>query len=137
MADRPGKLLAAVEAAWWLIVAGILLKLLPLRLMFRSLPPDAPAVPTTGMTRARIERVRLAVSQASRALPWHPRCLPSAVAGVLMCRVRGLRVPIALGVTNRGGGFGAHARLDPASDMELTDTSPEGRTHLGRLLLTF
>lgn len=125
-----------LEAVLWLTVAGILLRLIPLHRLFRELPPGAPAGPAGEVNSATIGRVREAVGGVARLLPWHPRCLPRALAGVLMCRVRGLRVPIALGVAN-GNGFGAHARLDAGTDVQLTDHSPAGRTHLGRLVLAF
>lgn len=120
----------------WLTGAGVVLRLFPLTLLLRQLPPGSPEGTTAPDHRETIRRVREAVGSAARRLPWHPRCLPQALAGALMCRVRGLRVPIALGVAGRKG-FAAHARLDGGSDVELTEQSPDGRTHLGRLILAF
>jgi hypothetical protein len=54
-----------------------------------------------------------------------------------MCRCRGVRVPIALSVAANERHFAGHARLDPRSDAELAIATPEGRAHLGLILLTF
>ena len=120
----------------WLVVAGTMLRLIPLKRLFRELPPGTAGTISGDRDRKVIAQVRVAVAAAARILPWHPRCLPRALAGLLMCRIRGLQVPVALGVI-AGDKFAAHARLEPGSDVELAATSPAGRTHLGRMRLAF
>ena len=130
-------LLDGAEAAAWLAFAGVLLRVVPFGRLFRELPGDNPDPDFDPKVEVLVARVRRAVGAVSDRLPWSPSCLPRALAGVLMCRVRGPRVPIALGVTNGGRRFGAHARLDLASDAALAASSPDGRTHLGRVVLSF
>ncbi|HEY7681869.1 MAG TPA: lasso peptide biosynthesis B2 protein [Gemmatimonadales bacterium] len=132
----PRDLLDAAEAACWLVVASALLRVLPFGRLFRELPPSAPSPALDPGNETLVPRVRRAVGAVAERLPWAIRCLPRALAGVLMCRVRGARVPIALSVTNGGRPFGAHARLDAGSEAELAEGAPDGRTHLGRIILT-
>jgi hypothetical protein len=134
---RARDLFDGAEAAAWLAFAGLLLRVIPFGRLFRELPGDVPGAEFDPNVEVLVARVRRAVGAVSDRLPWSPGCLPRALAGVLMCRVRGSRVPIALGVTNGGRRFGAHARLDLASDAALSASSPDGRTHLGRVVLSF
>ncbi|MEO8452887.1 MAG: lasso peptide biosynthesis B2 protein [Gemmatimonadota bacterium] len=136
MPNKAVRLALALEAAAWLSSASVLLRLMPVSRLFRELPPGALPDPLGPGPKETIERVRSAVGAAAGVLPWRPACLPKALAGVLMCRARGIKVPVALSVTNRGG-FGAHARLDAGSDMDLELASPDGRKHLGRMILAF
>ena len=136
MAKGVRRILTGLECAGWLAVAGVLLHFVPFERLFRALPPGSSAGTPDDRDRQAVERIRGAVNAVAAHLPWHPRCLPRAFAGLLMCRVRRMQVPIALSVTARGG-FDAHARLDPGSDAELSLAAPEGRTHLGRVILTF
>lgn len=129
--------LAGGEGFLWLVVASALLKLLRFDRLFREVPPNAPGPPLDARGERIIERVRRAVGGTAARLPWHPACLPQALAGALMCRVRGIRAPVALSVWSNQR-FAAHAVLAAGSDAELTAaTAPTGRTHLGRVVLTF
>ncbi|MEP7382360.1 MAG: lasso peptide biosynthesis B2 protein [Gemmatimonadota bacterium] len=133
-AEQVGKAVAAGEAAFWLATATVALWAFPLRRLFRSLPHASSAPSLRGAQLATFARSRDAVAAMISILPPRPRCLPAALAGVLMCRVRGVRVSVALSVTNRGG-FGAHAVMTYGSEDELSLSCPDGRTHLGRLML--
>lgn len=58
------------------------------------------AVPTE-VNRARVEeakRVCRAVRKVAAVLPWHPVCLPQALAARAMLRRRGIRPEVHLGV---------------------------------------
>ena len=133
----PARYVDAIEAGFWLVTAGLLLRSVSFGRIFRAMQPEenhgtlAPAEESLALS------VRASVSAAARRLPWKPACLSSALAGALMCRCRGVRVPIALSVAARDGHLAAHARLDARDDAELAIATPEGRTHLARVLLTF
>ena len=135
--QSPSQYLAAVEAGTWLVLAGFLLRVVPFGRLFRAIPPEEGQPRLAPGEESLALSVRAAVSAAARRLPWRPACLPSALAGALMCRCRGVRVPIALSVAATERHFAGHARLDARDDAELAIATPEGRTHLGRVLLTF
>jgi Transglutaminase-like superfamily len=128
------RVLAAAEAAAWLALAVIVLRIVAFARLFRELPPGSPGPVLTDEDRVRVDWIRGLVNGVAKRFPWRPGCLPLALAAACMCRVRGLRIPIALSVASRRN-LVAHARLDPSSDAELALTTPEGRTHLGRVML--
>lgn len=130
------RLAGAAEAVCWLIAATVLLRLVPFNRLFREVPAGGASPPLDPARRDTVVRIRSVVTGAARRMPWHPACLPQSLAAALMCRARGMRIPIALSVVNQGR-FSAHARLDAATDAELAILTPEGRTHLGRITLSF
>jgi len=133
----PSRYAGAIEAGAWLVIAGLLLRSVPFSWLFRAVRPAADRTALSPAEESLALSARASVNAAARRVPWKPACLTSALAGALMCRCRGVRVPIALSVAARVGRFAAHARLEARDDAELAITTPEGRTHLGRVLLKF
>jgi len=133
----PVRYAGAIEAGAWLVIAGLLLRSVPFGRLFRAVRPEVDRTTLSPAAELLALSARASVSAAARRVPWKPACLAAALAGALMCRCRGVRVPIALSVAAREGHFAAHARLDVRDDAELAGATPEGRTHLGRVLLTF
>jgi hypothetical protein len=133
----PSRYVGAIEAGAWLLIAGLLLRIVPFGRLFRAVRPEVDRTAFSPAEESLAQSARDSVGAAARRVPWKPACLASALAGALMCRCRGVRVPIALSVAAREGHFAAHARLDGRDDAELAIAVPEGRTHLGRVLLTF
>lgn len=114
--------LPAVEIALFaaalagMTVAAILIRLAPIRRIAPHLGQAmgavgyVPLAPPSAISRAR--RVRAAIGQAARTVPWRNDCYPQALAGVMLCRL--LRIPVAmhLGVRlDRDGEPEAHAWL--------------------------
>lgn len=121
------------EAAVWLLTAALLLRLIPFRRLFRELPREDDSPPTDAATHRRVEAIRASIAAIGNRLPRPPGCMTTALAGHLMCRTRGIRVPIALSVAGRANRFGAHATLIAGSDRDCVMRTPAGRTHLGRI----
>jgi hypothetical protein len=127
----------AMEAGLWLMVAKALLTVFPIRWLLREVVRGEAERPPPAASAAVVERARTAMSAASSRLPWPRGCLPKSIAGALMCRVRGVRVPIAFSVTTHAGGLAAHAALDGGDDANSLRDKPAGRTHLARVRLFF
>ena len=100
MRRHVGRLLLAAEAALLLVGAGLAIRLLgPARttkLLGRPAPPEASGerVPPTPGAR----RIGRAVERVARVLPWHPVCLPQALATRAMLRRRGIACESHLGM---------------------------------------
>lgn len=91
----------ALEAAVWLTLAAPLLALLPFRHMARWLGNlDGEMEAETDPTRSRA--VGRAVERAARHLPWHPLCLPQALAARAMLRRRGIPSTFYFGMRLEG-----------------------------------
>jgi hypothetical protein len=74
----------------------------PMLETFRESPPD----------QAYVERVKWAISTASRYTPWKSNCLPQAITGKQMLQKRGLRSTLYFGLLrDRKGEVAAHAWL--------------------------
>jgi Transglutaminase-like superfamily len=92
----------AVEAAVILTGASLRVRLRPqsetTALLGNPGPPSSPYVPSAG---ASIEALRIgrAVERVAAVLPWHPVCLPRAVAVTSMLRRRRIECRAHLGVT--------------------------------------
>ena len=67
-----------------------------------------PAQGPPGRPQREAVRVGSAVRRASRMLPWHPTCLPQALAARIMLRRRGIDYESHLGVIKTAP-FKAHA----------------------------
>jgi hypothetical protein len=98
------------EAALALTGAGVALRLLPSRrmtlLLGRVRSPDECAV--VGVPGADAQWVGIAVERVAAVLPWHPVCLPQAVATRWMLARRGIPSETHLGVMATAP-FAAHA----------------------------
>lgn len=91
----------ALEAACLLALASLLLVLLPFRHIARwlgSLDGEREAVSDPVMARA----VGRAVGRAARHLPWHPLCLPQALAARAMLRRRAIPSTLHFGMRLEG-----------------------------------
>ena len=89
------------KAAAALSVATLAVKLLP-SARTRGLLGNVTGPVPAELDRARIEEARAigrAVRRAASVLPWHPVCLPQAVAARAMLRRRGIRPEVHLGIT--------------------------------------
>jgi hypothetical protein len=100
----------AVEATIALAVADLAVRILPSRRVAallgttsRQPPSRRPAART-----AEAMRIGLMVDRAAARLPWHPVCLPQAIATRWLLRRRGIRCVSHLGVVERHP-FSAHA----------------------------
>lgn len=96
-----------------------LLRVLPLsRLLAGCRLPLDPSPPRQGdsrdLTACAIGR---AVLVAAQRLPWHPLCLPQAVAAGVMLRRRGYAPRLAFGVKQTADGLAAHAWLTLADGI--------------------
>jgi len=129
--------LAACEALFWLVTAGILLALVPFRHLFREIPPEAAAPNLAPDSQVLVARVCEDLGRIAARLPWRPACLPKALAGQLMCHVHGVFVPIELSVVVGVPRFGAHARLASGTDAGCAATTPNGRRHLGLIVMAW
>ncbi len=111
--------LRVIEAAAWLTLLALLLRVLPLaQLLARcGIPPD-PAPPRQGETGdATARALGHAVTVAARRLPWRPVCLPQALAAGLMLRRRGYAPRLGFGVKQTADGLTAHAWLTLADGI--------------------
>jgi hypothetical protein len=101
-----------MEAVAMLSGAGVLLRLLPFSRIARRLGAHMSETPDAADQHAsqRAREVRWAVELAARNLPWHPVCLPQAMAAKWMLRRRGVESTLYLGVDPSAGLY-AHAWL--------------------------
>ena len=99
---RVNRLLLALEAAVALTAAAVRVRWHPqsetTALLGDVRPVSPPPPPLAG---ASIEAIRIgrAVERVAALLPWHPVCLPRAVAAIWMLRRRGIECRAHLGVT--------------------------------------
>ena len=104
------RIVLGTEAALALAAAGIAIRLIPSRRMIwllgRGERPDAGAA--AGAAGADARRVGFAVERVAALLPWHPVCLPQAVATRWMLTRRGIPNEAHLGVVSTSP-FSAHA----------------------------
>ncbi|MBD3730134.1 MAG: lasso peptide biosynthesis B2 protein [Sphingomonadales bacterium] len=89
-------------------LAQILVAWIPLRHYARWLRRArvAPAAPPP-LVRSIRRKVRI----AARWLPWHPQCLPQALAARVVLDLRGYGSVLSLGVADEGRQLSAHAWL--------------------------
>lgn len=78
-----------------------------------------------------LQRVRWAVSRASRLLPG-TRCLPQALAGQVLLARRGVPVNLRIGVGHGEEGFAAHAWLERDGKTVLGEARPGEFTPLSK-----
>lgn len=95
------------EAAVALTLASLALRALPRRRLARLLgrpeaaaPPDTRHARAAGASDARASRVGRAVERVARVLPWHPSCLPQAIATRAMLHRRGIPCEGHVGVVS-------------------------------------
>jgi hypothetical protein len=90
----------AAEAAFALAVASVAIRVLDQPRIVRLLgKPVSPEALITGPPGADARLVGRAVERVAAHLPWHPQCLPQAVATRWMLRRRGIGCEAHLGVT--------------------------------------
>jgi len=91
----------AAEAAITLTLASLRLRLRPQSdtsgLLGSALPPSSPSAPP-GEPSSEAIRIGRAVERMAAVLPWHPVCLPRAVAVASMLRRRRIECRAHLGV---------------------------------------
>ena len=92
----------AAEAAVLLTVSTLAVKLLPAPRVTRLLGQTSGegASDQTAESAKRARRVGWTVERVAGVLPWHPVCLPQAVAARWMLRRRGIACVSHLGITN-------------------------------------
>jgi hypothetical protein len=89
----------ALEAAVFLTAGSVAKGVLPGERIARLLGKAAPPEPCeAGPPGAEAALVGYAVSRVARLLPWHPTCLPQALAARMMLRRRGVACVSHLGV---------------------------------------
>lgn len=100
----------ATEAALALTAAGIAIRVIPSRRMVWLLGRGGGAEVTVATSPAGLDarRVGFAVERVAALLPWHPVCLPQAVATRWMLTRRGIPNRTHLGVVSTSP-FSAHA----------------------------
>lgn len=128
---RAAHRLRVVEAVMALTVVGVVLAVLPFRLVarlagrveasVRACPP-----PTVDATAAAVGR---SVEAAARRLPWRPACLEQALAASLMLRRRGVPSHLCIGVaTGDRRDFRAHAWVTAAGGTVCGGAAAAGMT---------
>ena len=108
---RPRTLLVAGEAALALTGATLTVRVLGPRRLMRVLGRAAPAAtgtPARPQTARAARRVAHLVDRVADLLPWHPVCLPRAVATRILLRRRGIACELHLGITGTAP-LAAHA----------------------------
>ena len=107
--------LRVLEAVGALTVAGLLLRILPFRMVMKLVGSGAARAgenmvcrPATDPVAAAVGR---AVNSAAARLPWRSRCLIRALAGRAMLMRRGVPSTLVLGVTKKMEELQAHAWL--------------------------
>jgi transglutaminase superfamily protein len=93
-----------IEAALWLLVARLALRVLPFRWLtkFFERPPKGPEV--VGAERERLrEEVRWAIHLATRQLPGKTVCFPRAITAQEMLRRRGVGTTLYYGAAKMPG----------------------------------
>ena len=106
----------ALEAAAWLTLAAPVLALLPSRHIARWLGNlDGEIAAETDPSRSRA--VGRAVERVARNLPWHPLCLPQALAARAMLQRRGIPSTLYFGMRLEGAdrAMQAHAWVTTGS----------------------
>ncbi len=118
--------LQKAEALAWLTAASVAIHVLPAGSWIHPtapLPSEAdPALRRLNLSKALA--ICRTVEQAARLHPYHPACLPQALAGKWMLQRRGVRTVLRVGVRRDGDKLLAHAWIE-------YDTHPLGEA--GRL----
>ena len=103
------RLTLAIEATVALIVADLAVRLLPAPRTTKLLGSAGPVTPLAAGGRSEEgRRVGRAVERVARALPWHPVCLPQAIATRWLLRRRRIACVSHLGVVDTHP-FSTHA----------------------------
>lgn len=101
-----------MEAAAYLALVSVLLRVLPFRLVMRLTRSHVAVDPPIGLSTVDVDRaVSAAVRSAARKLRWQPACLEQAIAASLMMKRRGRRGELCFGVAMADGTLRAHAWL--------------------------
>jgi len=99
-----------VEAVAFCTLAGLLIRLVRFRRLAHHLGTHMAVSPTKPdqASRTQVGRIRWAIDAAARHLPWHPVCLPQAVAAQWMLRRRSIPSTLYLGA-DPSRDYDAHA----------------------------
>jgi Transglutaminase-like superfamily len=99
--SQMARLLLGAEAAIVLTCASVAVRVLgptrTTRLLGRAARPSSSSE-AGAPPGARVRRLGRAVERVARLLPWHPKCLPQAIATKAMLRRRGIACYSHLGV---------------------------------------
>jgi Transglutaminase-like superfamily len=99
----------ALEAATSLAIASLAVRLVSRSRLTGLLGiPIEPSHEPQGPPDADARRVARAITRVAAALPWHPTCLPQAIATRWMLRRRGIGCETHLGIVSTAP-FSAHA----------------------------
>ena len=105
---KNGRLASLAEACAFLIVASLLLRMLPFRVIALWLDRPLKRRKYTSRDRTRsYQRIRWAVERGSQRLG--STCFPRALAAHAMCRRRGLESVLYYGAVPARGGWNSHA----------------------------
>jgi hypothetical protein len=98
-----------LEAALMLAVSSVLLSVFRFQRLARHLGRHMSESGAVEPAQARQsgDRIGWAVTGVAHVLPWHPVCLPQAVAAKLMLRRRRIPSTLYMGIDSRG--YDAHA----------------------------
>jgi hypothetical protein len=127
--------LLSAEAACWLLIFRVCLKLLPFRLIARRLGPLRPPTPAPSPQPlpATARAVGNAVQRAAGRLPVDMVCLPQALAAHAMLRRRGLSPLLHLSARpGRTEGMMAHAWVSFSGGIVIGGGCPADQIELGR-----
>lgn len=108
------KIARAIEAAAWLTASSVAIRLLPSRVLARTIRPGAASEADPSVLPLEHLTVSRAIAAAAHRLPWTPTCLDCAIAGRLMLALRGVTAEVVIGATVDEGEFKAHAWLRTA-----------------------
>jgi hypothetical protein len=129
-----------IEAAAWLTVSVLALRLLPFRHVARLLigqprPADTPLpAPASPLTSPMPRQAALAVTRASTLLPFPCVCLPQAMAAKALLARRGHDTVLHLSVSGGGEtGMAAHAWLTLGGSSVIGGGAPAGQVEIARL----
>lgn len=110
IAPFPARAGRAAEAALWLLLAWLALRLLPFRHVARLLRPAVrPRADGDEAVAAQIAQIARAVRAAARRVPWPAVCFPQGIAAQRMLCRRGIAADLHYGVAKaEDGGLEAH-----------------------------
>lgn len=129
------------EAAIWLLICVLALRLLPFRHVARLLigkaaeaesPLPSPSVPLASPEPWQVAR---AVTRASERVPFEALCLPQAMAAKIMLGMRGHSTILHLSVQmGKETGIAAHAWLTSENVCVIGGGVPAGQTEIARFI---
>ncbi len=124
---RRRELALVAEAVWWLILAGLWLRILPFRRIAAALRPRVTGTPIPHGTT----RIAWAVTAAARRMPFGAVCFHQGIAAQRMLCRRGVTARLCYGVAKaEGGGLEAHVWVTAGPEMVVGGAQSERYTLL-------